>query len=198
MRFIVFILFVFIGGTTAAQGFGGGLFCGISTSQVSGDAAAGFDKAGIYAGVCSFLNLNEKNAIQLELSFIQKGSRKNPKPNLGIYNKYLLRLNYVEIPLIYRMKFNYNLSFEAGPSLGILVFSREYDQSGIISNRLPFQNQDISMNFGGNYEINEHLKFNVRFSNSILKIRDHQSGEVYWFNRGQYNSVLAFSLNYQI
>ena len=40
----------------------------------------------------------------------------------------------------------------------------------------------------------EHLKLNILGSQSVLPIRKHASGATYRLNRGQYNSVLAFTL----
>jgi hypothetical protein len=44
----------------------------------------------------------------------------------------------------------------------------------------------------------KNLRINIRYSNSILKVRDHSSGATYRMNQGQYNEVLSFTLHYAI
>ena len=58
----------------------------------------------------------------MELDYIQKGSRENPDSSNN-YEFYLLRLNYVEIPLHYKYDFHEKGTLEAGLSLGFLVHS---------------------------------------------------------------------------
>ena len=47
----LFIFYGFLISNLQAQNFGGGIILGLSTSQVSGDALGGFNKAGLLAGV---------------------------------------------------------------------------------------------------------------------------------------------------
>ena len=44
----------------------------------------------------------------------------------------------------------------------------------------------------------DNILLNSRISNSILPIRPHASEAIYRLNRGQYNSVLSFTLHYMI
>src|SRR5689334_21238513 len=83
-----------------AQNFHAGLLAGISTSQVDGDNLAGYHKVGIKGGVFVNRQLSEKFALQLEIEFLQKGSR---KPVDTIENTFfLMRLNYIDVPLLAR------------------------------------------------------------------------------------------------
>ena len=49
-----------------------------------------------------------------------------------------------------------------------------------------------------NYHLTDNMILNSRISNSILPIRPHASEAIYQLNRGQYNSVLSFTLHYII
>src|SRR5436853_3326713 len=85
---------------THAQNFHAGAFGGISTSQVSGDNLGGFDKAGLYAG--SFVNMpaGEKWLLQMEITYIQKGSRPSKSDEEAGFPGVFPTLNYAEVPLI--------------------------------------------------------------------------------------------------
>ena len=192
------LMFSFI--TVFPQRFNGGLHAGVVASQVSGDEQAGFNKAGIYGGGYVNLYFSTKSSVQLEMNFIQKGSRKNPNPDKGDPVKYLCRLNYVEMPLMYKLDIGKRLTFEAGAAVAYLVSSLEEDQNGEVDPYLQFKKYEVSLIGGGYFNISKHFIVNVRYENTfpLLPIRAHASRAQYMLNKGQYNSLIVFSLQYQI
>lgn len=58
-----------------AQMFRGGLQAGLTASEVSGDDAGGADKLGWFASVFTNVDIRPHTRLQLELMYIQKGSR---------------------------------------------------------------------------------------------------------------------------
>jgi hypothetical protein len=185
-----------------AQRFNGGAFFGLNTSQISGDELAGFDKAGLYLG--AFANLSGESkpgGWQIEVGYLEKGSRKLPHPDKGDFYSYRLRLNYVETYISYQYFWRTYLWFEAGPSLGVLVRSSEQVNEGGSASRLDngefFDRYDLSLNIGANYRLSETWSLGVRFANSIIPVRPHASGASYILNFGQYNEILSFSFRYQ-
>jgi len=200
------ILFIFCSTyfITQTQGqtndFKAGLLGGISSSQVSGDDLAGFHKAGFIVGGFTRRTITEKSSIQMELLYVQKGSRKTARPDEGDYFFYLLELDYIEIPLLYKIKKD-KFVYEAGPSFGALILSRVRNQDGFYpdghpQNR-PFYRMETSINIGINYPLYNNFNINWRFSNSVLPIRKHLSGGTFQFNRGQYNTALEFTIRYE-
>lgn len=196
---LFFILFPFI---IKAQTFKGGLFAGIAASQISGDQLAGFKKAGIYAGGYSNVFFNEKFGLQLELYYIQKGSRKIPKQASPANYTYKLQLHYIEMPLLFEWNITKRFFFEIGPAIGVLMKNRgvEKDGNGVIpgSYRPAFNKIDFSGIAGLGVNITKHFKANFRYSNSIIPVRKPQLGTAYRLDRYQYNSSLIFSIIYQI
>jgi hypothetical protein len=195
-------LILFQGNIFAQSSFKGGLALGLSASQVHGDTYSGFDKAGIYGGGFVRRDLNEKWAAQLELTFIQKGSRKNPDAANGDYVLFLLKLDYIEMPLL--LQWNYKqLSFETGLSYAALIHNYEANQFGPVTNIVPLQKSDICFLAGMNFKINDHFKVNLRNSNSIFPVRKFDAPVYYqrrisnWFNKGMYNNVMILALQYQ-
>src|SRR5438132_3331012 len=81
-----------------AQRFHAGVTGGISTTQVAGDQLSGFNKAGVIAGGFVNSSLSEKTSLQMEIIFIQKGSRK-PVETDNDNQYYVMRLSYFEVPV---------------------------------------------------------------------------------------------------
>ena len=180
------------------QNFHAGAFAGVSTSQISGDNLAGFDKAGLYVGAFVNMPSGEKWLLQLEITYIQKGSRpsKNDKEAgfPGIYPS----LNYAEVPLLFIYKARPKINIEGGLAAGVLVYSREED---IFTEReilRPYSDFDFSLVIGLDYFLSEKFSINTRLVNSFIPIREHESGQTYGLNRGQYNSVVAFTVRYHL
>jgi len=187
MRGLVF-LFLVLPFFSLAQGFGGGLFAGISTSQVSGDGIGGFNKAGAWAGGFTDYRFTPRSTLQLELTFIQKGSRQAPtaKNNniLILYNH-----NMLEIPVMYRWYGIKNMSIELGTQVGILLSSLDRVTNSVESrNSSVYHRAEWSGAAGLSYYfLKGKIEVNVRYSNSILSMRKQD----WWMNH-----LFGFSVRY--
>ncbi|REK36364.1 MAG: PorT family protein [Bacteroidetes bacterium] len=179
-----------------SQDFHAGIRAGMSASQVSGDRLSGFDKAGIVFGGFVGRNFSEKISGQMEISFIQKGSRSSVNKEDNSY--YRMRLHYIQVPVLFQYKVGKKIDLEVGPSAGVLVLSEENDQLGLINNTPPFEDMDVSFNAGGSYQIGEHWTFNARYSASILPVRKFQGSYNFnFFDRGQYNELIELAFLYR-
>lgn len=196
-KLFIFSILVLASYALEAQDFNGGVIGGLAATEISGDGKWGPNKAGVYAGFFVNRYFSKRSSIQMELDYIQKGSRENPDSSNN-YEFYLLRLNYVEIPLHYKYDFHEKGTLEAGLSLGFLVHSYEEGNPGNPPSGGDFTKTDFSFNFGAYYTLLKNFRINVRYSNSILPVRDHSSGATYRMNQGQYNEVLSFTLHYAI
>lgn len=181
-----------------AQNFKGGIHAGLVGSQVAGDRYSGYNKAGISIGGWVSLQLTTHSVFHMELSFLQKGSRENPDYKER-FNTYLMRVSYIEMPLLYRLIYSEKLSFEAGPALNILMHSYEHFNYEVLTNN-PFRSLHPSFILGLSYNINDKLRANLRTNNSLTSIRKERvTGDVWRFvDYGQYNDALIISLYYQL
>jgi hypothetical protein len=192
---ILLILFQFR--MVEAQNFTGELVLGISGTQVSGDQLQGFNKGGLIAGGGVRLHFNDLSSLGFRIQYFQKGSRKASDIENGDPTFYLMRLNYMEVPVLYR--YNYKKFFlEAGPSVGVLVGNLEEDQDGEIPLRKEFKRLDISGAIGLGYTLSKKWHFSFDYYQSILPVRSHSGDAVYRLNRGQYNSAVTFNLIYNL
>lgn len=180
------------------QDFNGGVLGGINATQVFGDSFSGPNKAGLYLGVFVNRYFSKRSSIQLELDFIQKGSRKNPNSSTGDYNSYLLKLNYIELPVLYKYDFAEKGTLEAGLTLGVLVNNYEEANGSTDVSGEEFNSLDFGADIGIYYTLVKNLRINLRISSSIIPIRPHSSGQTYRLNGGQYNQGIAFILYYII
>ncbi len=182
-----------------AQTFHIGMLAGVNTSQVSGDGYSGFNKAGILVGGYANLALNERTRLQFEINYSQKGSRRNPDTENGDTEFFLLRLDYIEVPIMASWELN-KFTFEAGAYLGQLVNEYLEDENGIFDVP-PEINQFKSIDMGGlvgiNFKFTETLIMNWRYNNSLIPVREHDSGEQFRFNSGMFHSYFSFTLRYE-
>ncbi len=197
-KLIVIYITITISFSIYGQDFNGGVLGGINATQVFGDNYSGPNKAGLYLGVFVNRYFSNRSSIQLELDYIQKGSRKNPDGSTGDYDTYLLRLNYIELPVLYKYDFAEKGTLETGLSLGVLVHSYEEANGSTAVSGEDFSSVDFSFNLGAYYTLATNLRINLRLSNSILPIRPHSDGQTYRLNKGQYNQGIAFILHYII
>ena len=187
LLFILFLTPFFI----HAQKFYAGIRLGMCGSQVNGDNLSGFDKAGIIAGAYVKRNLSEFFSMQMEIVFIQKGSRKPTDINNSYYR---MRVHYIEVPLNLLFHASKKIDFTAGPTFGTLVFSEENDEYGVYENALPFEKFEFSGNVGLIYKLNEKWSFDGRYCHSISTIRPYPGSYSTYFDKGQYNVLVEFSL----
>ena len=112
--FFLFLL-VMASPSLRAQRFNGGILAGGDVSQVDGDMYDGYHKWGYLGGAYVSLQISPHSSFQMELEYIQKGSRRVDTTTSG-GTQYLLRLHYIEVPFLYQFTFKKRFCFEAGPA----------------------------------------------------------------------------------
>ena len=199
MRYLLFVVaLLFISVLSYGQRFNGGAMGGLVVSQIDGDNLGGYNKPGIRAGGWVNTEISETTTLQLELEYIQKGS-KISEAELKSGQYYHARLNYLQISFLGRYKLMPKLKGEAGIAGGYLFRALEdLDGAGFIEPPNPFNEYELSLLIGLNYQFNESLSGNIRLNYSALPIREHPGGQVYFIDRGQYNNALSFCLYYKI
>ena len=179
-----------------SQQFTGGIVAGLAGTQVKGDGLAGPDKAGIVVGPYVNLELSRKSSLQMQLEYFQKGSRANPD-STNNFQSYLLRLNYVQIPVMYQYRYNEDFGFESGLSYGMLVYDYEEIYTNFTSKE-PFEQGDLSFHAGMRWYVSDRITAEFEFSHSLMYIRRQTKGVTWFFNKGQYNHVLLLGIQYEI
>lgn len=195
---LIIVLFA-IPAILTGQPFSGGIKSGLVASQVAGDTYSGYNKAGIDAGVFINLETSRKVSINMEIAFVQKGSRNNENPDVPSSGQYLLRLNYVELPLVLQYKIS-PFKIEAGISADFLLnYFEESNYQYIELNE--WRSVALNSIFGIQYQLNDKWAVGIRSINSTSSIRKNAiPGNVrrYGNRFGQFNDALVINLYYTI
>jgi len=194
-----------------AQSFRGGLMAGLTASEVSGDRSAGPNKVGWYASVFTDYPLSDFSFWHLELMYIFKGSREfnDPDdPSDGAFRDYRFSLQYVEVPVLFKIQFPVAgrlpytswLGAEAGLSVSRVIGHFETNDVGVEITRdmaaeRPFRPAELNLILGISVPVGEMFAFNIRLNQGLTPIRDHASGKSIWYNRGQYSTAWTFGMS---
>ena len=197
MKKLIFIIAIYciFQNNSRAQEFNAGISAGISTSQVSGDNLAGFNKAGIILGGFVNRKINNLLMVQMEMIYIQKGSS---NPNQNVNNLADIHLDYIEIPFLAIIKNTEKISLEGGIHCSALINGYYQDLYGKLENQTSLDSFELGGIIGISYNLSSKISLITRLSNSIVPIAEHASGQTYKFNKGKYNTGLNFILKYQI
>jgi hypothetical protein len=182
----------------SAQRFNGGILLGGDVSQVDGDGNGGYHKVGFLGGGLVSLRVSPHSSFQMELEFIQKGSRGTDTTGL---NDFLMRFNYLEVPLLYQYTFAKRFSLETGPAMDVLLGSYEERNGSEVPAIYaePLRTVTLAGIIGFSGFITPHLKANLRVNYSLLSIRQPTDTPpadyryIFW-QKGQFNNVLSLSL----
>jgi len=202
-RLCVFLTLVMICLPGFPQPFHGGLTAGICASQVDGDSYAGYNKLGFQGGVYVTAELTGLLDARLEIRYASRGAV-NPasKDNTGYYK---LALNYIDLPIMAVVRIKKFGLVEAGLVPGYMFHAGGRKDEGSIDFG-SFRKFDLGTLLGAGFQISPKLTVEVRYSYSILSIRDLESAGAYysWFgklfgrSRGDFNNYLTLGVSYQL
>lgn len=192
---ILFFLAVNIG---FAQRFDGGALAGFNASQVEGDTYKGYHKPGVVAGFYVETDIAPAVFAAMEIKYSQKGARK--KVTSKDPEKYIMRLNYIDLPVYLAFRTSNNSAVIAGLSTGFLISAKEFDEYGEFppQDQNDFNTIDLEPLIGFQFDFLDNLKADLRFSMSVLPIRGKPVNTNYYWQNNQFNNVITLSLYYQI
>lgn len=179
-------------------GFKGSAILGFTAAQLGGDSISGFNKLGITAGLKLTYPLSSKFDLNLDLVYVQKGSRESLGFNKSGQNS--TALNYLEIPIYvtindwYIEKDEYfKVGAFAGLSYGYL-FSVSTNNTVLNGKEDLFNKSDLSGRIGCYYSFTKSLTLRIFYTDSFLKVlssedlfRTNALDSFYWTFRMEYN-----------
>jgi len=194
---LIFMVLV-ITGNAWSQRFEGGILGGFNGSQVDGDTYKGYNKPGILAGIWVQTDLAPAVFVGMDLNFSQKGARNkiNPKDP----KKYIMRLNYADLPVFIGFRTNDYISVIGGISTGYLISSAEYNENGKFppEDQKPFNNFDVQPFVGFQFNILEKITLDLRLAYSVLPVRGKPENDLWYWRQNQFNNVISTALYYRI
>lgn len=197
-KYFLFIILLAAFSLVKAQRFNGGVLAGFNGSQVEGDNYKGYNKPGAVAGFYVETDIAPAVFVGMEIKFNQKGARK--KITTKDPEKYIMRLNYIDLPVYAGFRTGEWGAVLAGIQPGYLLSGKEFDVYGEFprEDKAEFNNLDLQALVGFQFDFLDYLKADLRFAFSVLPIRGKPiDTPVYWLNN-QFNNVISLALYYQI
>lgn len=218
MKRLLLLTFIFLfGANLSAQEFFGGLILGGDMSQVGGDARGGFNKLGIVGGGFAGLRLSQDFDVQMELKYIQKGSYSTDVENRPVYDPFLIKLDYIDLPIVFAYnlnKVNINginmkwLKFELGLSFDFLINYKQEIQGVIVKESNPWNKVVLNTVVGVRVCVKDNFEIGLRAVNSMTSIcksskYQYSNGNVVYIRRlfgryGMYNDILQLAVFWKI
>jgi hypothetical protein len=186
--------------TAMSQRFEGGILAGFNGTQVAGDTYQGYNKPGILTGGYIQTDLAPAVFAGFELKFSQKGSRSQQNPPNTVPNKYIMRLDYIDMPLFLGFRTNDVISVMGGISVGYLINSVEINIDGKFppEDQVPFNNIDLQPFLGFRFDITNKIKTDLRLAYSVLPVRGKPDHDLWYWRQNQFNNVISFALYYRL
>lgn len=197
---VILFLFIVAFFSAGAQRFEGGILAGFNGTQVEGDSYKGYHKPGALAGIWVQTDLAPAVFGGMELKYSQKGARhridpKNPEPE-----KYIMRLDYIEMPVFAGFRSSERISVVGGASFGYLLRAVEIDENGVFppEDQKPFNSFDLQPFVGFQLDLLEQLKLDLRLAYSVLPVRGKPDNDLWYWRQNQFNNVISLALYYRI
>ena len=132
--------------------------------------------------------INENLAVQIEFIYSQQGYEVND--NGGTFTQ---KLNYINIPLMFKAYPSENFFLEVGPQIGLAISHKETYDTGFnlfdTSQEFDPNNFDYGVNFGGGFKIDPNISLGVRYHLGL--------GDIYDEGKPQ-NRVWLFSIGFEL
>jgi len=184
----------------------GEIIAGLNLTQVDGDEVYGFNKFGVCAGFGGILPLGHRFSMSIEILYDEKGSYRKyaPSPVDSLQLPYYsLKWNYLTAPIMFHFEDRNTWTFGLGFSWGRMVtfkekewnVSKDWDRSEITYKT----KNDFAVLADLRFRIWKHLKFNIRYSYSIVPVRKREYVNPTTFEtwtRKQYNTAITIRLLY--
>lgn len=212
-----FLLVLFLGVNLSAQEFFGGLILGGDVSQIGGDARGGYNKLGLVGGAFAGLKLSEDLDVQMELKYIQKGSYSTDVENRPVFDPFLIKLDYIDMPIVFAYnlnKININdinmkwLKLELGVSFDVLLKARQEIQGVVVQASDPWKRVAFNTVVGVRVNVKENLEIGIRAIDSMTSIcktsrYPYSNGNIAYTRRlfgryGMFNDVLQLAVFWKI
>ena len=173
----------------------------LNLANIVGDDAGDANVfVGFSVGLFAEFDLADKLSIQPEILYSTQGSKSEGPYYIGssIYNvKATLKLNYINVPVMFKYEVAKKLSLEAGPYVGFLVSAKlKAEISGLGSDTQDakdlFKSTDFGLGLGMNYDFSDVIFANFRYSAGLVEIGDADGD-----SNNIKNSNLQFGLGFR-
>jgi hypothetical protein len=187
---------------TQAQDMKFGVKAGVNISNGAGDVEDADSKIGLHIGGFAEFMFSEKFAFQPELLYSMQGYKYEESATffgetVSVEEK--IKLDYINVPLIFKYYVTEGLAIEAGPQIGFLMSANyEYEASGGGESESEdedikdaYKSIDYGLNVGVSYTLDMGVMFGARYYYGLADIDDTSD------DFDEKNSVIQVSVGYK-
>ena len=186
MRYIGLLLCGFVlFSEVRAQNFDAFAELGINASQIDGDELAGYNQAGLRLGAHIAWPLDSSWLVRGGMVYSGKGSRHGERDLIF----QILRVNYLELPLVAQYALLEQVSLTAGFTANYLIQAKIDAGFGFERARDRFRDFDVCYTAGVMYQPFDNAAFSLSIVNGLFS-----ASSIDFFR----NRSLAFSLFFQL
>lgn len=173
------ITFLIITAAAQAQHINIGIKGGLNAYNISGDNSSGLDtRYSFHIGLLGHIHINEQFALQPEIYYSSQGTQYKSNGSDAS-----LKLNYINIPLLFQYMFDNGFRIQAGPQLGILASASSEIGNTTTDVKSSFKGTDIAVVMGLSYvKPSTSLGFDIRYNHGLTNINENSAVNSY--NRG--------------
>jgi opacity protein-like surface antigen len=189
-------------GNVNAQDVKFGAKAGLNLSNVSIEIDGGMEtdsKVGYNFGAFAEISLLEKLIFQPELLFSTQGFK--VKQSIDEFSfEQTNKMNYLNVPLMFRYAVFNKFGLEVGPQVGFLLSANSEIKETFNGESETFDQDfkdsvksiDFGLNFGASYDVSENIIIGARYNLGLSNI-NNEDGDANKIN----NTVFSFSLGYR-
>lgn len=178
---------------------------GINLANVSGDETSSYEnKTSMNIGVYGVYKILPKLGIQTELLYSEQGFSNEFNQGINDSEKVeqILKMQYINLPVLASYNIIENLWIEGGIQFGYLVNAELEEEivridnlesvnseTETINQNDRYESLDISFAGGLRYKLNRNFMLQARYTNSLNDVDKNLDGN-------QYNTIFSFSVGY--
>ncbi|WKN46081.1 outer membrane beta-barrel protein [Tunicatimonas pelagia] len=186
MRYVgLFLCALSFSSIVYAQSFQAYAELGINASQIDGDDLFGYNQPGLRIGAHVALPLDSSWLVRGGMVFSGKGSRHGERDLIF----QIIRLSYLELPLVAQYALLEQVSLTAGFTVNYLIGAQQDLGGGFESSRENYRNIDVCYTAGVVYKPFDNASFSISIINGLAS-----ASSLEFFR----NRSLAFSLFYHL
>jgi len=194
-----------------AQEFGAKVGLNLADVNYSGDADEIVDtkmRMGLQVGIVAEFEISEQFSFQPELMYSMQGYKQEYKTTFAgtiVVLDGVLKLDYINIPLMAKYYVAEGFSIQAGPQVGFLIaanseYTSETSFGGEVISKTEnrdvkdeTKNIDFGLNFGVGYKMDNGLFIDARYNLGLFDIADERGDND---DAKSTNGVLNFAIGY--
>lgn len=154
----------------SAQYIGWGVKAGLNVSTITDSDGDAKMKPSIYAGVfAEFMLVDDLLSIQPEVVYSRQGNKYKVDGD-NFYN----RLNYLNVPVMFKLYLINGLSLDLGPQFGFMINSKAvYKGDATVKEDIDgLKNFDVSFDMGLSYRFIPQMDVTARYNLGLTKVAD--------------------------